>query len=222
MYVHSLPWNRLLFQKNPTHPQNSPMGWRRSVGSIKSRVSFAEYRLFYRALLQKRRVILSILLREATLYLCAQKRFCGCIGRFWNSKTFHERLCTYIGLFCGYIGLFCGCALPIRTKTETIHQKSRQKSPMYVHSLSCNVFLFQMSRTIHKRAHISATKPWNKPLKEPQVCTQSLMQRLPISKEAYKCNTYKILTSHVWMPNVSHFSTGKKKKRDYVSRRHMV
>jgi len=30
------------------------MGWLRSVGSIKSYVSFAEYRLFYRALLQKR------------------------------------------------------------------------------------------------------------------------------------------------------------------------
>jgi len=29
------------------------MGWLRSVGSIKLQVSFAEYRLFYRALLQK-------------------------------------------------------------------------------------------------------------------------------------------------------------------------
>jgi len=33
------------------------MGWLRSVGSIKLQVSFAEYRLFYRALLQKRPVI---------------------------------------------------------------------------------------------------------------------------------------------------------------------
>jgi len=30
------------------------MGWRRLVGSLKLQVSFAEYRLFYRALLQKR------------------------------------------------------------------------------------------------------------------------------------------------------------------------
>ena len=37
------------------------MGWLRSVGSIKLRVSFAEYYLFYRALLQKRPMILSIL-----------------------------------------------------------------------------------------------------------------------------------------------------------------
>jgi len=42
------------------------MGWLRSVGSIKLYVSFAEYFLFYRALLQKRPIILSILLTEAT------------------------------------------------------------------------------------------------------------------------------------------------------------
>ena len=42
------------------------MGWLRSVGSIKSEVSFAEYCLFCRALLQKRPIILSILLTKAT------------------------------------------------------------------------------------------------------------------------------------------------------------
>ena len=42
------------------------MGWLRSVGSIKLQVSFAEYRLFYRALLQKIPIILSILLTKAT------------------------------------------------------------------------------------------------------------------------------------------------------------
>jgi len=45
------------------------MGWLRSVGSMKLHVSFAEYRLFYRALLQKRPIILSILLSEATPYV---------------------------------------------------------------------------------------------------------------------------------------------------------
>ena len=45
------------------------MGLLRSVGSIKLYVSFAEYRLFYRALLQKRLIILSILLTEATPYM---------------------------------------------------------------------------------------------------------------------------------------------------------
>ena len=35
----------------------STMGWLQSVGSIRLQVSFAEYRLFYRALLQKRPII---------------------------------------------------------------------------------------------------------------------------------------------------------------------
>ena len=45
------------------------MGWLRLVGSIKLQVSFVEYSLFYRALLQKRPVILSILLTEFTPYV---------------------------------------------------------------------------------------------------------------------------------------------------------
>ena len=44
------------------------MGWLRSVGSIRLQVSLAEYRLFYRALLQKRPIISSILLTKATPY----------------------------------------------------------------------------------------------------------------------------------------------------------
>jgi len=50
-----------------------PMGWLRSVGSIQLQVSFAEYRLFYGALLQKRPLILSILLIEATPYCIATR-----------------------------------------------------------------------------------------------------------------------------------------------------
>ena len=44
------------------------MGWLRSVGSIKLHISFAEYCLFYGALLQKRPIILSILRTKATPY----------------------------------------------------------------------------------------------------------------------------------------------------------
>jgi len=44
------------------------MGWLRSGGLITLQVSFAEYCLFYRALLQKRPIILSILLSKATPY----------------------------------------------------------------------------------------------------------------------------------------------------------
>ena len=48
-------------------------GWLRLVGSIKSQVSFVESSLFYRALLQKRPVISSILLPEATPYIYHRK-----------------------------------------------------------------------------------------------------------------------------------------------------
>jgi len=44
------------------------MGWLRLVGSFKLQVSFAEYGLFYRALLRKWPVILKRLLMEATPY----------------------------------------------------------------------------------------------------------------------------------------------------------
>ena len=42
------------------------MGWLRLVESIKLQVSFAKQSLFYRALLQQRPIILSILLTKAT------------------------------------------------------------------------------------------------------------------------------------------------------------
>jgi len=45
------------------------MGWLRLVGSIKLQVSFAKYHLFYRALLQKRPIILRSLLIAATPYI---------------------------------------------------------------------------------------------------------------------------------------------------------
>jgi len=46
-----------------------PMWWLHVVASFKLQVSFAEYRLFYRALLQKRPIILRRLLIVATPYL---------------------------------------------------------------------------------------------------------------------------------------------------------
>ena len=49
------------------------MGWLRRVGSLKIQVSFAEYPLFYRALLQKRPIILRRLPAEATQYQHAIK-----------------------------------------------------------------------------------------------------------------------------------------------------
>jgi len=57
------------------------MGWLRLVGSLKSHVSFAEYRLFYRALLRKRPVILKSLLIVATPYVTRLTR----TKMFWRT-----------------------------------------------------------------------------------------------------------------------------------------
>jgi len=51
--------------------QEDTMAWLRLVGSLKLQVSFTEYRLFYRALLQTRPTILRSLLTEATPYRCS-------------------------------------------------------------------------------------------------------------------------------------------------------
>ena len=51
------------------------MGWLQSVGSIKSQVSFAEYCLFCRAFLQKRPIILSILLTKAIQSIVSNARY---------------------------------------------------------------------------------------------------------------------------------------------------
>ena len=58
--------NNLIHHIGALHmPQCNHMGWLRLVGSIKLQVSFTEYSLFYRSLLQKRPVTLSILLIES-------------------------------------------------------------------------------------------------------------------------------------------------------------
>jgi len=44
------------------------MGWLRLVGSLKLKVAFAEYRLFYRDVLRKRSIVLRSLLIVATPY----------------------------------------------------------------------------------------------------------------------------------------------------------
>ena len=57
-----------------------PMGWLRLVGSLKLQVSLAEYSLFYRALLQKRPMILRSLLIVANSYY-----ECFCSLTLWGS-----------------------------------------------------------------------------------------------------------------------------------------
>ena len=67
-HTHTHEHMELVVAEEPVGDCNT-MGWLRWVGSIKLQVSFAEYHLFYRALLQKRPIILRSLLIVATPYL---------------------------------------------------------------------------------------------------------------------------------------------------------
>jgi len=58
--------NTLLHTATHTNNNNESLGWLQWVGSLKLQVSLAEYRLFYKALLQKRPMILRSLLIPAT------------------------------------------------------------------------------------------------------------------------------------------------------------
>ena len=72
MYIHiNIKRIRYTSIQYTIHDISTPYSvrWLHVVGSIKLQVSFAEYRLFYRAFLQKRPVILSSLLIVATPYI---------------------------------------------------------------------------------------------------------------------------------------------------------
>jgi len=93
------------------------MGWLRLVGSLKVQVSFAEYRLFCRALLRKRPIILRSLLIVATPYLHT-----SCLRLFYTSLLifvglFYTSLFRFIGLFWTLLHIEANtgshCAFPL-------------------------------------------------------------------------------------------------------------
>jgi len=73
------------------------MGWLRLVGSLKIQVSFAEYRLFYRALLQKRPVIFRCLLTEATPY------------SYMNSHMYGASCQLHVHAYASFVSITCTC-----------------------------------------------------------------------------------------------------------------
>ena len=74
------------------------MGWLRSVGSIKLQVSFAEYCLFYMALLQNRPIIISILLAEATPYQQCESTFHGQSRCEWTDYYWQDIQQVFTGV----------------------------------------------------------------------------------------------------------------------------
>jgi len=94
---------RLIKNAYPT-PSHTHTHW--SVGSIKLYVSFAEYSLFYRVLLQKRPIILSILLTKATPYMHTHKAtpYIHCETRqsmtYASYLSLLQNILSFIGFFC--------------------------------------------------------------------------------------------------------------------------
>jgi len=83
------PYKRDIYENISNIRTHSRMGWLRWVGALKLYVSVAECRLFYRALLQKRPIILRSLLIVATPYHI----YCGYIRvlRWWAIYTIQMR-----------------------------------------------------------------------------------------------------------------------------------
>ena len=74
------------------------MGCLRLVCSLKLQVSFAEYRLFYRALLQKRPIIVRSLLIIATPYLGTVNSIEVLVNTFWIQKIFCKKETCLVSL----------------------------------------------------------------------------------------------------------------------------
>ena len=105
------------------------MRWLRSVGSLKLQIAFAEYRLFYRALLHKRPIILRSLLIVDTPYVVIQSVYsysklqynlfirivccnticlftqCVAIQRVYSCSVLHYNLCILM-ICCNTICIF--------------------------------------------------------------------------------------------------------------------
>jgi len=86
------------------------MGWLRLVGSLKSQVSFVEYSLFYRALLQKRTISfrsLLIVLTVATPYM-----YLKCIHLIKKSSVLYHQKKMWIfrwRIWLRWVIDSCGC-----------------------------------------------------------------------------------------------------------------
>ena len=92
------------------------MGWLQRVGSLKLQVFFAEYRVFYRALLQKRPMILRRLIIVATLYNTCVHTYNTCVHTYntcvHTCEPITMSLCMGVGsVVSSYVcmGVLHGC-----------------------------------------------------------------------------------------------------------------
>ena len=88
------------------------MGWLRLVGTLKAQVSFAEYSLFYRALLQMRPIILRSLQVVATPYVNASRWVTHCA---WVTvRATQHSVYIHIDLHACVVSFIQSCFLHMR------------------------------------------------------------------------------------------------------------
>jgi len=116
-----------------THTQNILMGWLRLVGSLKWQVCFAEYHLFYRALSQKRPIILRSLLIVATPHISYVEYETRTLCVFVAKQPTNTHTHTHTSLHHppdirqGYHVSVCVCVAKMYTQTHTQTQTYTQK-----------------------------------------------------------------------------------------------
>ena len=144
-----------IYLKRSVHSHS--MGWPRLVGSFQSQVSFAEYSLFYRALLQKRPIILRSLLIVATPYLCGV-----CTVRSVSAHYIHHthslKLCIQCTLTVSVVYIVC----TLYTLTYTLTRECTQQllevqctlSNIYLKRITFSIMMMMMMAFITLKSNL--------------------------------------------------------------------
>ena len=135
--------------------------WLRLVGSLKLYISFAEHNFFYRALLQKRPVILRSLL-IATLYWdtqeCVYAFICLCVGVWAGHVVFWELCMSVCVCYRKWVGVSeCVCVCVCVCVCE--REREREKKSVRIVCRSVNMGQGRMYRVAktHRMPYLSRT-----------------------------------------------------------------
>jgi len=172
------------------------MGWLRSVGSIKWQVSFEEYRLFHRALLQKRPIILSILLTKATPYQV--------MSHVWRSHVTHmnESCRTYEWVVSHIL-------ISHVAQMNSLQQSAQVWSYITHMGGSYHTYEWVMSHTwMNHVTHINGLE------QSPQVWSY-------ITHMGGSRHTYEWIMSHIWMSHVTHINDLEQSPQEWSYITHM-